>query len=130
MSDHKRFKLLDIKHEDKLWGLNHVMHLDGSFQVCHISVKKGGFCSNHRHTHKWNQFYVVSGKLAVQTYRGGELTGPPETIHFLGPTDSIRIEPGVNHKFHALEDTEAIEIYSASVSEEDIIREDTGGMMS
>lgn len=126
MSIDKNTNVVKIKHEEKLWGMNYVMHLDNIFQACHITIKKGGYCSNHKHTHKWNQFYVISGKLAVQTYRDGSST--PDSIFFLGPQDSIKIMPGVNHKFHALEDTEAIEIYSVSVSEEDILREDTGGM--
>lgn len=126
MSASKGIQVLNINPEEKLWGMNRIMHLNGSFQACHISIKKGGYCSNHRHERKWNQFYVVSGLLAIQSYREDKKT--VETIYYIGPGQSIMVQPGVNHKFHAMEDTEAIEIYSTSVSDDDIVREDTGGM--
>lgn len=122
----KNIQIIKIRQEEKLWGMNYIMHIDNIFQACHITIKKGGFCSNHRHTHKWNQFYIISGKLAVELFKEGDKT--PYSILYLGPNDSIKVMPGVNHKFHAMEDTEAIEIYSVNVSEEDILREDTGGM--
>ena len=122
----KNIQIIKIRQEEKLWGMNYIMHIDNVFQACHITIKKGGFCSNHRHTHKWNQFYIISGKLAVELFKDGDKT--PYSILYLGPNDSIKVMPGVNHKFHAMEDTEAIEIYSVNVSEEDILREDTGGM--
>lgn len=122
----KNMQIIKIRQEEKLWGMNYIMHIDNVFQACHITIKKGGFCSNHRHTHKWNQFYIISGKLAVELFKEGDKT--PYSILYLGPNDSIKVMPGVNHKFHAMEDTEAIEIYSVNVSEEDILREDTGGM--
>jgi mannose-6-phosphate isomerase-like protein (cupin superfamily) len=122
----KNIQIIKIRQEEKLWGMNYIMHIDNVFQACHITIKKGGFCSNHRHTHKWNQFYIISGKLAVELFKEGDKT--PYSILYLGPNDSIKVMPGVNHKFHAMEDTEAIEIYSVNVSEEDILREDTGGM--
>jgi mannose-6-phosphate isomerase-like protein (cupin superfamily) len=122
----KNIQIIKVRQEDKLWGMNYIMHIDNVFQACHITIKKGGFCSNHRHTHKWNQFYIISGKLAVELFKEGDKA--PYSILYLGPNDSIKVMPGVNHKFHAMEDTEAIEIYSVNVSEEDILREDTGGM--
>lgn len=118
-------EILLVRQEEKLWGRNHIIHIDHSFQICHIFINKGGFCSNHLHTHKWNQFYIVSGKLTVMSY---DSEGMPTGLVVLGPTECIKIPPGMNHRFEALEDTQALEIYWSELSEHDIVRTDLGGV--
>ena len=118
-------EVLSVRQEEKLWGRNHIIHLDNSFQICHIFINKGGYCSNHFHSHKWNQFYIISGKLVVNTY---ERDGSIKNMTVLGPTECIKIPPNMNHRFEALEDTQAMEIYWSELSEHDIVRTDIGGM--
>lgn len=119
-------KSLNTNKEEKLWGTSSAIYFGDSLSACHISIKKGGFCSNHRHERKWNQIYVVSGLISVQIYKDDRST--VESVYYIGPGQALTMRPGINHKFQAMEDTEALELYFASVSDEDIVREDTGGM--
>lgn len=118
---------LSVRKEEKLWGRNHIIHLDNSFQICHIHIAKGGYCSNHFHEHKWNQFYIISGKLMVSCYNRD---GTIKSTTMVRPMECIKIPPGLNHKFEAIEETEALEIYWSELSEHDIVRTDIGGIKS
>lgn len=93
-----------------------------------IEVNKGGFCSKHKHEHKWNAFFVESGCLEVTIYRQGDGTHPAvEDKTILCAGDSTFVEPGVYHMFHALELTLAFETYWVELSQSDIVRVNVGG---
>ncbi len=112
----------------KVWGLTAEVMRHPVFEVHAIKGCKGGYCSRHHHIHKWNLFYVVSGRLAVIE----ELPGRTAPIKSMLPAgQSLAIAPGRWHRFVVLEDnTQAIEVYWAGVDHDDIIRATVGGMMS
>ncbi len=110
--------------QGKVWGSTQLLFQTPHMESHLIRVKKGGFCSKHKHAHKWNRFVVISGKLQVSIYREG-LQSPDTTIL---DNDSVTdIPPGEIHKFYALEDTVAIEFYWTVLDSSDIDRGGTQG---
>jgi mannose-6-phosphate isomerase-like protein (cupin superfamily) len=112
----------------KLWGQNRCFMYSHTFEAHHASIKKGGFSSRHRHLAKFNQFYLVSGRLLVHRFAEG---GDDE------PFDTVLLESGKHwtavprewHRFEAEEDCELIELYwNDSIDPQDIERRDQGGI--
>ena len=110
--------------QGKVWGETTEFFRNALVSAHHITIKKGGFCSKHRHAHKYNLFYVISGKLRVQIWRDEQTVD--ETIVAAG--QSTAVSPGFFHKFWALEETEAIEVYQVFLEDPDIERETEGGI--
>lgn len=114
----------------KIWGITELIHANHSFEFHRIEAKSGGTCSKHKHKHKWNGFYVETGKLIVRIWKettsllAGDSTHIDETI--LGPGDFLMVKPTEYHQFEAIEDTIAFELYWAEFNHDDIIREDHG----
>lgn len=107
----------------KVWGKTNRLFEKQSVEVHHIHTKKGGYCSRHLHRHKQNMFYVLKGRLAVEVWKGNLVD---TTI--LGPGEMTTVAAGDIHRFHSLEDSEALEIYWVDIDPLDIDRQDTGGM--
>ena len=107
--------------QGKVWGQTEELFNNGVVSINHLSIKLGGYCSEHRHAQKSNMFFVIAGRLEVEiwsnevkdhtTIQAGQLTTVP---------------PGVWHKFKALTDVECLEIYEVKLSE-DIERREKGG---
>lgn len=111
--------------DNKVWGTTHCLFDGASTQVYYLEAKKGGYSSRHHHLTKYNKFFVVSGSLKIIVFREKELT-PEETILVEG--QSVDVPPLLDHKFEALEDTRAIEVYwGDQLQKEDIVRKDEGG---
>ena len=112
--------------QGKVWGDTELIHSNSSFEFHRIHFKKGFKCSEHKHNHKWNGFYVSSGKMLVKVWQSyadkGELVD--ETILHAG--EFTQVEPGKFHQFEGLEDGEAFEIYWAEFNHNDIVRRTVG----
>lgn len=108
----------------KVWGLTELIHSNGVLEFHRIEAKKGGFCSKHLHEHKWNGFFVESGKLSIKVWKN-DYDLIDETILEAG--DFTQVKPGEFHSFEALEDSIAFELYWAEFNHNDIIRESVGG---
>lgn len=87
-------------------------------------IKNGGYSSKHTHEHKYNSFYVESGKIQIKVWKK-DYDLCDETIIANG--ESTTVTPGEKHMFVALEDTIAFEIYWVELTN-DIIRTDCGGV--
>ena len=109
--------------QGKIWGETEEIFNNGIVSVNHLKIKKGGHCSEHRHSKKSNIFFVISGNLVIEIWKGGV---NDETVIWQG--DSTTIEPGVYHKFRALTDVECLEIYEVRLDGEDIERRTVGGI--
>jgi quercetin dioxygenase-like cupin family protein len=110
----------------KVWGTSTTVAAGQSWEVHHISVVPGGFCSDHRHIHKFNAFHVTRGDLHIK--RWAKVDEPP-LVTTLGPGDTTVIEPGVVHRFEAGPDgCECIEVYYAESIGSDIVRYSGGGV--
>lgn len=108
----------------KIWGETRLIHANGTLELHRIEVKKGGFCSKHKHAWKWNGFFVESGELKIKVWKN-DYDLVDETILKAG--DFTRVKPGEYHQFEALDDTVAFELYYAHFDHNDIIRESVGG---
>lgn len=108
----------------KVWGTTELIEANSFFELHRIEVKKGGFCSKHYHQHKWNSFYLVSGKLEIHVWKNDyDLVD----ITTLEPGDYTSVPPGELHMFKCLENAVCFELYWAKFDHNDIIRETVGG---
>ena len=110
--------------QGKVWGRTTEFFRNALVSAHHITIKKGGFCSQHKHAHKYNLFYVISGKLLIRIWRDKNTID--ETLLCAGQSSAV--SPGFYHKFWALEDTEAIEVYQVFLEDPDIERQTGGGV--
>jgi hypothetical protein len=111
----------------KVWGITELIHANGILEFHRIDTKKGGVCSKHLHKHKWNGFFVESGKLLIRTWKN-DYDLIDETMLEAG--DWHVAKPGEYHQFEALEDTIAFELYWPMLlideHPDDIVRETHG----
>lgn len=111
---------------DKVWGKTRCLVRRHDFEVHYLQIVAGGYCSRHRHNAKWNQFFVVSGKLRVRCFNPN---GESDYVQTLGPGEILLVAPGRLHRFEAPEDCEAMETYwTDPVDPYDIERIDQGGI--
>lgn len=84
----------------KVWGERRRIHLDDKNEIDLLYIKKDTFCSTHRHKTKINKFYVVEGKVRIETEFGKIVLNknevwvsrPPQKHRFFAEEDSIMIE--------------------------------------
>lgn len=114
-----------MQKQGKAWGWTACLIKRPSLHLHRIEVVKGGYCSTHKHLHRWNWFYVESGKLGVTEKKNG--TGTVDTTT-LEAGDSCLVPPGNLHSFEALEDCVAFEAYWAELDGSDIERDSVGGI--
>jgi len=110
--------------QGKVWGTTDDFFANAIVSAHYLEIKKGGYCSKHKHQHKYNQFYVISGKLEITIWRDRGL----KDTTILEEGDSSAVPPGFYHKFRALEETQCVEIYQVILQEPDIERCDHGGI--
>ena len=106
--------------QGKVWGWT----ADIGPDVKYIFVEKGCHCSEHKHQHRYNWFFVVHGILKIRTWKN-DYDLIDETTLEAG--DRCETKPGEFHQFYALEDTDAIEGYYVKCEDSDIERRSVGG---
>jgi quercetin dioxygenase-like cupin family protein len=102
----------------KDWGLTDLIFSNSIVEIHKLSINKSGYSSKHYHAYKYNVFYVDQGSVEIIIW-----LDQIEQKHILNDGDSITIKPNIWHKFIALKDTTATEIYYTSIDSNDIIRE-------
>lgn len=107
----------------KIWGKTQSVFESDSVEVHIIRPDAGTFCSKHKHNGKHNLFLVLTGRLKVTIFRENGVND----VTILGPDMATDVAPGEQHKFEALEDTLALEIYYVKINPHDIERVDQGG---
>ena len=71
----------------KIWGQTELIHANGVLEFHRIEFKEGYKCSEHAHAHKWNGFYVESGRMLVRVWQDEDQEGlVDETILYSGKT--------------------------------------------
>jgi len=111
--------------QGKVWGLTQHIFAHNDVSIHRVEIVPGGTCSKHLHEHKWNAFWVESGELHVEVWKGAyDLVD----VTHLKAGQMTRIPPGEYHRFHnrSSQTCIAYEIYWTQLSEDDIKREDTG----
>ena len=114
-----------MKIQGKVWGKTQEIFKNSNFEFHRIEAKQGGFCSIHKHVHKFNAFYIEKGSMKLTIYENDDDL-VDETIANAG--DFTIVKPGNYHKFEALEDTICYEIYWVELNHQDIERKDVGGI--
>jgi quercetin dioxygenase-like cupin family protein len=109
--------------ETKIWGTTRLVTENPAFELHEIVIKKGGYSSEHRHSTKWNGFYLITGRLIIRSWREGMVIE-----EYMGPGDYIQADPGMYHQFDAVEDCMALELYWSQYNRSDIERRTVGGV--
>ena len=109
----------------KVWGETYFIYGNDNFAAHRIRVDRDGYCSMHTHKSRWNLFYIESGALEIEVHKQ-EYDLVEKTLLTTG--ESMTVAPGDPHRFKALDNTIAYELYyQTPVSESDIQRSDVGG---
>lgn len=107
----------------KIWGTTELVYAQRDMEIHRIDIASGGYCSKHHHASKHNIFYVERGKLKIEIWEGDTVD---TTI--LSHGETIDVPPMKKHRFEAIENTVAYEIYYVDISGDDIIRDTVGGI--
>ena len=108
----------------KVWGDTSVLIQTPLTELHKINIKAGYRCSEHKHEHKWNGFYVISGVLEIHVAKNNyDLTD----VTTLRAGDFTTVRPGEFHWFNCVEDCAALELYYPEALSEDIVRRSVGG---
>jgi len=108
----------------KVWGDTSVLIQTPLVELHKINIKAGYKCSEHKHEHKWNGFYVISGTLEIHVRKNNyELTD----VTVLRAGDFTTVRPGEYHWFSSITDCVALELYYPETLSEDIVRKSVGG---
>jgi mannose-6-phosphate isomerase-like protein (cupin superfamily) len=110
--------------QGKVWGETECLFFKNNVEIHRIEANKDHHCSKHKHEHKFNAFFIEKGKLKITTWKN-DYDLVDETI--ITDKQMSIVKPGEYHRFEALEDTVAYEIYWTEMSQSDIVREDHGG---
>lgn len=107
----------------KIWGNTQEIFQLNNISINRIEINQGASCSKHYHEHKYNMFYIESGTLKIDVWQK-DYDLIDSTIISNG--ESSIVKPKLFHRFIALEDTIAYEIYYTLLEDNDITREDCG----
>jgi quercetin dioxygenase-like cupin family protein len=111
--------------QGKVWGETECLFFKNNVEIHRIEAKKGGYSSKHKHKHKFNAFFIEKGKMKISIWKS-DYDLVDETI--ITDKQMSVVKPDDFHKFEALEDTVAYEIYWTEMQQDDIVRKDHGGV--
>ena len=113
-----------MKTKTKIWGMTTEIAKHPVFSVHYIQVMPHTFCSVHRHAHRVNLFYVLSGELIVRMWSAAD--GVRDVQLRVG--DTLEVPAGVYHQFRCVTGADVIEIYYPILpNDDDIERISEGG---
>ena len=108
----------------KVWGQTEAILQNTVVEFHRISVQAGYRCSTHKHSYKWNGFYVETGELEIHVIKNDyELTD----VTVLGRGQFTTVRQNEYHYFVCTQDCVAFEIYYPELLSEDIQRQNVGG---
>jgi len=89
-----------VKSVDKVWGQEILMANTDQYCGKKLILRKGKRCSLHFHKLKDETFYIDCGRIAI------EVDG---TKQILSAGNSVRVVPGLLHRFSGIEESVLIE---------------------
>jgi quercetin dioxygenase-like cupin family protein len=111
----------------KLWGQTVPIEVNPFVAFHRAEIQQGFCCSRHFHAGRTNLFYCESGRVRIRAYQPNGIED--ETILTAG--DWTECAPELEHRFEGLADSVVFELYwPRSMTENDIVRRDTGGRMA
>lgn len=109
--------------QGKIWGETTEFFNLNLVSGHYLTIYKDGHSSTHRHLHKTNLFYVISGKIKIIQEKDGL-----DDVTVLKEGQVCVVKPGIWHRFKAIETSQVIEIYFTLPLAHDIERKDQGGI--
>ena len=111
--------------QGKIWGNTQLLFNKSNVEIHRLIINKGGYCSKHKHKHKYNMFFVESGIIEVHVEKND--------YHLIDTTvltagDITIVKPGEYHWFKGLNTGVVYEIYWTELDSNDIDRETIGGV--
>ena len=107
-----------MKWYKKVWGWEEVITNSEKYCGKILHLDKGYRCSLHYHKLKDETFYILKGKVLMQT-SGKKIV--------MEKGDPVHILPGMKHSFAGLEDSKILEI-STQHFEDDSYRDNESGV--
>ncbi|MFC1894420.1 cupin domain-containing protein [Candidatus Dependentiae bacterium] len=118
----RRFKVDQlVNFVEKVWGHEEWIVNNPKYCGKKLVLKSGTRCSMHKHEIKDETFYILSGKILLET----EFEGKKENL-LMTTGDVKHIEIGMWHRFTGIVDTEIIEFSTFHMDEDSIRRELSG----
>lgn len=109
----------------KVWGSTEPILVTPFIEVHKIATNPGYRCSEHKHEHKWNGFYCVSGLIDINVRKNDYDLIDTTT---LSPGMFTTVKPNEYHWFHSKSACVVLEIYYPEPLRDDIIRTTVGGL--
>ena len=113
--------------QGKNWGYTTKFFENAVVSAHHLEIKKGGYCSEHYHEYKYNEFYVISGELEITIRREDDEGNKTIDKTILKAGQLSAVSPGFWHMFRGITKCEAIEMYQVLLIDPDIERRTEGG---
>lgn len=113
--------------QGKVWGSTAPLFNKNNVSIHKIHIDPQSYCSKHKHEHRHNMFYVESGELTISIWQNAYNLVDKTTLK---AGEMLFVSPGKYHQFenNTNEPVIALEIYYTELNEDDIIRENTGGV--
>jgi mannose-6-phosphate isomerase-like protein (cupin superfamily) len=112
---------MDTSNIYKIWGERRRLLLTTTTEIDLVYLKEDSFCSTHKHLNKINRFYLLSGKVSIETDFGTKI---------LRADESWEVRPPSVHRFKALMPSVMIElayVEKGTIDPLDIVRYKQGG---
>lgn len=111
----------------KYWGHTRTLFNINNVELHYLEIKNSGYCSEHKHDHKYNKFIILEGSITIMSWKSGNDLQPD--IINLSMNDECTISPGIFHKFvnNSTEICKMLEIYWVELNPSDITRRSIGG---
>lgn len=111
--------------QGKIWGHTSNLLNKNNVEVHRIEGNSGSYCSEHKHDHKFNMFFVEKGSIIIKRWKVDyDLV---DSTH-LGAGSSCVVPPGEYHQFIVNEDCIVYEFYWVEIDTKDIKRKNVGGI--
>jgi len=107
---------VDVKHVEKPWGYEIVYASTDRYCGKVLFVRAGEQLSLQFHREKDETIYVHAGRIELEIGEPGRTTD----VEVVGPGHAFRLEPGVVHRWRALEDSLILEASTPHL--EDVVR--------
>ena len=112
--------------QGKFWGKTTSLFNKNNVEIHRIVGARGGYSSEHKHTFKFNMFYVESGRIELSVWK--DPSGNVDST-ILSKGEMSIVDPGYFHKFEVKEDCVVYEVYWVELDSKDIERRNSGGIV-
>ncbi|MBD3231205.1 cupin domain-containing protein [Candidatus Dependentiae bacterium] len=110
-----------INFVEKIWGHEEWIVNNSKYCGKKLVLKQGTRCSMHKHNIKDETFYILSGKVLLET----EFDGKKES-RLMTRGDIKHIKVGMWHRFTGIQNSEIIEFSTFHMDEDSIRKENSG----